>query len=72
MKVDCPHLAAVKQSADDAGIVYCHFGCGCELGALPDTCGEPTKCCCSLPDALVDLSIKGWVVTDCGPKVPIG
>ena len=57
--VGCPCLAAVQQSADNAGIVYGYLGRNCELGVLPDTCGEPTKCCCGLPDTLLDLSIEG-------------
>ena len=54
-----PCLTAIQQGTDDAGIVYCHLSRSCQPGVLPDTCGEPTKCCCSLSSALVDLCIKG-------------
>ena len=57
--VCCPCLAAVQQSADDAGIVYCLFGRDCELRVVSDTCGELAKCCCGLPDALINLSFEG-------------
>ena len=38
--VRCPPFAAVKESADYAGIVHCHLGWSCQLWVLPDAGGE--------------------------------
>ena len=35
-----PCLAAVEESADDAGIVHCHLCWNCQLWVLPDAGGE--------------------------------
>ena len=64
-----PCLKAIQQNADNAGIVCCHLGHGCQLGVLPETTGESTKCCCSHSNALTDFCVKGQVVSDRGPQV---
>ena len=43
--VRCPRFAAVKESADYAGVVHCHLGWSCQLWVVPDAGGEASLSC---------------------------
>ena len=64
-----PCLTAIEQGAEDAGIVHSHLHLHGQLGVCPHSWCQVSECCGWLPDPLVNLSIKGKVIGDGGPKV---
>ena len=58
------YLAAIKHCVDDTSVVHCHLGSHRQLRVCPHSGCEARKGFSCLSDSLVELCIKGEVVSD--------